>query len=99
MSNSYINSPVAEEHNHSDGLLDEMVVAQRDGLPLSDGSRDQTYPIRCDRITDSHNPVGRFYVEEEDQGNNSLESGYCSKLGATSSLLPPLARRTLQQHG
>ena len=80
---------VAEEHTHSDGLLDEMVITRRDGLPPSDGGRNQTYPVRGDRITDSCNPVGKFYVKEEGQGKNSLESGYCSKLGATSSLFPP----------
>ena len=79
----------AEEHNHRDDFLNEMVVTRRDGLPPCDGGRNQTYPVRGDRITDSRNPVGKFYVKEEGQGNNSLESDYCSKIGATSSLLPP----------
>ena len=84
-----ISVTVAEEYNHSDDFLDEMVVTRRDCLPPSDGGKDKTYPVRGDRITDSRNPVGKFHVKEEGPGNNSLESGYYSKFGATSSLLPP----------
>ena len=84
-----ISITAAEERKHSNALRDEMVVTWRDSLPPSDRSRNQMYLIRGDKIIDSHNPVGKFYVKEENQDENYQESGYCSRFGETSSLLPP----------
>ena len=84
-----ISITAAEERKHSNALRDEMVVTWRDSLPPSDSSRNQMYPIRGDKIIDSRNPVGKFYVKEENQDENYQESGYCSRFGETSSLLPP----------